>query len=117
MSPVRVRLPAPNEPDAGPRKRGPFLAIHRCRPLKRSGLTAHYVIRRSAPMRNAFSRATLIAGLLAIILSFPVHAQQPSLDDLVRTAHFIFIGDVVKLGSTTMASVVPSANTAVVRVS
>jgi hypothetical protein len=67
-------------------------------------------------MRNVSSRAARVAGLIAIILTFPLYAQQPSLDDLVRTAHFIFIGDVVKLGSTTMPSVAPSANTAVVRV-
>jgi len=66
-------------------------------------------------MRNASSHVARIAALIAIILTFPLHAQQ-SLDDLVRTAHFIFIGDVVKLGSTTMRSVAPSAKTAVARV-
>jgi hypothetical protein len=60
---------------------------------------------------------TLSFSLLAWMNAGAVHAQQRSLEELLREAHFVFVGDVVKLGSSNMASVTPSANTAVVRVS
>jgi len=61
-------------------------------------------------------RSTRIGALLITFFAASLQAQQPSFDDLVRMAHFIFVGDVVKLGATTMPSVAPSANTAVVHI-
>lgn len=52
--------------------------------------------------------------LVALCLSVSLHAQE--LDELVQRAKFIFSGDVVKLGASTMPSVPPAAETAVVRV-
>ena len=52
--------------------------------------------------------------LVALCLSVSLHAQE--LDELVQRAKFIFAGDVVKLGSSSLPSVPPAPDTAVVRV-
>lgn len=67
-------------------------------------------------MKACLGAAAIVVSLLALTHAAPADAQERSLDDLVQGAHFIFIGDVVKLGSSTMPSVTPSASTAVVRV-
>jgi hypothetical protein len=67
-------------------------------------------------MKTCLGSAAIVVSLFALIHAMPAEAQERSLDDLVQGAHFIFIGDVVKLGSSNMSSVTPTVRTAVVRV-
>lgn len=53
---------------------------------------------------------------LVVCLAVPLQAQPADFDELVKKARFIFIGDVVRLGSSTMPTIPPTAQTAVVRV-
>lgn len=55
-----------------------------------------------------------ISVVLVVWVAVSLQAQE--LDALVERAKFIFVGEVVKLGSSNLPSVAPSASTAVVRV-
>lgn len=57
----------------------------------------------------------LRVSLFALCLALPLRAQ--TFDELVEKAKFVFVGDIVRLGATTMPTVPATPKTAVVRIS